>query len=159
LAGNRAAAEGAFAEGVRAQQAHSPSAALTAYRKAILADPGYFDAWYNLGLAATEANDLPAALLAYEHALAIRADSLDGRYNFALVLKQANYLFDAANELERVLAAYPNETRAHLALGNLYAQQLRQPSKARPHYVKVLETDSHHPQAGAVRYWLSDHPQ
>jgi len=136
-----------------------PSAALTAYRKAILADPGYFDAWYNLGLAATEANDLPAALLAYEHALAIRADSLDGRYNFALVLKQANYLFDAANELERVLAAYPNETRAHLALGNLYAQQLRQPSKARPHYVKVLETDSHHPQAGAVRYWLSDHPQ
>ena len=84
--------------------------------------------------------------------------AVDARYNFALVLKQANYLADAVNELERLLASYPNETRANLALGNLYAQQFHQPAKARQHYLKVLEVDPRHPQAGAIRYWLAANP-
>ena len=121
-------------------------------------DPTLFEAQYNLGLAATEAGSLPLALTSYENALAIQPTSLDARYNFALVLKQANYLSDAVNELEKVLKAYPNETRAHLALANIYAQQLRQPAKARPHYLKVLEVEPQHPQAAAIRYWLAANP-
>jgi Flp pilus assembly protein TadD len=62
------------------------------------------------------------------------------------------------NELERLLSIYPNEPRAHLALGNLYAQQLHQPAKAREHYVKVLDLDPHNPQAASVRYWLIANP-
>ena len=50
-------------------------------------------------------------------ALAIQPDSVDARYNFALALKTAGYVTDAANELEKILAANPNEVRAHLALG------------------------------------------
>ena len=155
-AGSRAEAERAFAQGVQAQQTQHLPEALQAYRRALQADPSYFDAWYNFGLAATEAGNFQSALSAYETALALRPDSLDARYNFALVLKQANYSLDAARELEKVLAAYPNDSRSHLALGNLYAQQLRQPAKARPHYVKVLESDPRNPQAGAIRYWLTD---
>jgi len=92
-------------------------------------------------------------------ALAARPESLDARYNFALVLKRANYLADAARELEKVVAAYPNETRANLALGNLYSQQLHQEARARQHYLKVLDTDPTHPQASAIRYWLIANPQ
>src|ERR1035437_5122827 len=157
-AGNRADAERLFAQGVQAQQAHRLPEAVQSYRLATQADPTFFDAYYNLGLAATDAGNLPAALAAYEHALAVQPQSLDARYNFALVLKQANYLIDAATELERVVASYPNEARAHLVLGNLYAQQFHQPARARQHYLRVLEVEPHNPQAGTIRYWLAANP-
>jgi hypothetical protein len=56
------------------------------------------------------------------------------------------------------LTASPNDARGHLALGNLYAQQLHQPAKARDHYLRVLETDPRNPQAEAIRRWLSANP-
>lgn len=156
--GNRSDAERSFAQAAQAYRAHRLPEAIQAYRLAARQDPSLFEAQYNLGLVATEAGNVSLALTAYEDALAIQPTSLDARYNFALVLKQANYLTDAVNELEKVLAIYPNETRAHLALGNIYAQQLPQPAKARQHYLKVLEVDPRHPQAGAIRYWLRDNP-
>jgi tetratricopeptide (TPR) repeat protein len=155
-AGNRSEAERTFAQGVQAQRAQHLNDAISAYRRALQSDSSFYDAWYNLGLAATEATDFSTALNAYETALALRPDSLDARYNFALALKQANYPVDAARELEKLLAVYPNDARAHLAVANLYAQQLHEPAKARPHYLKVLETDPRNPQAGAIRYWLAD---
>lgn len=154
--GNRAEAERVFAQGVQAQRGEHLNDAIAAYRRALQGDPSFYDAWYNLGLAATEASNLPTALSAYETALALRPESLDARYNFALALKQANYPLDAARELEKLLAVFPNDPRAHLAVANLYAQQLHEPAKARPHYLKVLETDPRNPQAGAIRYWLAD---
>ncbi len=157
-AGTRAEAERLFGLGVQAQAAHRLDEALRNYRQATQADPSYFEAHFNAALAAAEQGDLPAALAAYENALAARPESLDARYNFALALKQAGYVLDAANELEKLLVTYPNEGRANLALGNLYAQQLQQPVKARPYYLKVLESDPHNPQAGAIRFWLAGNP-
>ena len=153
--GNRAEAERAFAQGVQAQKAHRLTEATQAYRTAAQADPAFFEAHYNLGLASAEAGNLRSALMAYESALAIQPGSADARYNFALALKQADYLADAADEMEKLLAAHPDEVRAHLALGNLYAQQLHQLAKARQHYLKVLEKEPHHSQADAIRYWLA----
>ena len=157
-AGNQEEAERSFEQGVQAYKAHRLPEAIKAYRLATQEDPSLFEAHYNLGLVATEAGNLSLALTSYENALAIRPTSLDARYNFALVLKQANHPADAAHELEKVLATYPNETRAHLALGNLYAQQFGQPAKAREQYLKVLELEPQNPQATAIRYWLRDHP-
>ena len=157
-AGDHSAAERVFAQGLQAQEADRFPEAIQSYRQATQLDPAYYDAYYNLGLAAAAAGSLQQALAAYETALAIRPESLDARYNFALVLKQANYLPDAVNELEKLLSSSPKEPRAHLALGNLYAQQLRQPKKAREHYLKVLENDPHNPQAEAIRYWLTRNP-
>jgi tetratricopeptide (TPR) repeat protein len=157
-AGNRADAERLFTQGVQAQQARRLSETVQSYRLATQADPSFFEAYYNLGLADTEAGHLSAALAAYENALAVQPRSLDARYNFALVLKQANYLVDAVIELERVVAMFPNETRAHLVLGNLYAQQFRQTAKARQHYLKVLEVEPQHPQGSVIRYWLAANP-
>ncbi|HWW01406.1 MAG TPA: tetratricopeptide repeat protein [Candidatus Acidoferrum sp.] len=153
--GDRSEAERAFAQGVQAHQAQRQAEAIASYRRALQLDPSFFDADYNLALAATQVRNLPLALSIYENALALRPESSDARYNFALVLKQANYLLDAANELEKDITAYPNDGRAHLALGNLYAQQLQQPDKARSHYLKVLETDPRNPQAAAIRSWLT----
>jgi len=157
-AGNRPEAERAFAQGTQSQRAGRLTEAVPAFRQATQLDPGYFEAQYCLGLAAFETRDLRQALTAGEYALAVRPDSVDARYNFALVLKAANYPLDAAAELEKILAANPGETRAHLTLGNLYAQPLHDAAKARIHYLKVLELDPRHPQATSIRYWLVANP-
>jgi tetratricopeptide (TPR) repeat protein len=157
--GDRSAAKVAFAQGVQEQQARRLPEAIQSYRRAAQADPSFFDAHYNLGLAATENGNLPLALSAYETALAIEPESLDARYNFGLVLKQAGYALDAVAQFEKILSKYPNDGRTHLALGNLYAQQLQEPSKARQHYLAVLAIAPQSPQAGAIRYWLTDHPK
>jgi len=157
-AGNRREAQPIFDQGIRAHHAQQLADALQKYRHAIQMDPAFFEAHYNLALAAAEAKDLPGSLAAYEHALALRPESLDARYNFALALKQANFAVDAANELEKLLSSAPYEGRANLALGNLYAEQLRQPTKARQCYMRVLEKDPQNAQASAIRYWLAANP-
>jgi tetratricopeptide (TPR) repeat protein len=156
--GNVSEADRAIAQGLQARQAQRLPEAIQAFRRAVQLDPASYNGWFHLGVTYSEIGNAQAALTAYEHAVAIKPDSADARYRFALLLKQTNYVLDAVNELEKILAIYPGDSLAHLALGNLYAQQLRQPVKARPHYLKVLENDPHNPQAGAIRYWLADHP-
>ncbi len=156
--GDHSAAERIFAEGVEAQRANRLREAIRSYRQATQVDPAYYDAQYRLGVAAAAAGDLPQALMAYETALTIRPGSPDARTYFAQALKQANYPVDAALQLETVLMDHPNDTGAHLTLGNLYAQQLHQPARAREHYLKVLETDPQNPQAPSIRYWLAANP-
>jgi tetratricopeptide (TPR) repeat protein len=102
--------------------------------------------------------DFNDSLAAYELALAIQPDSVIARYNFALALKSAGYVTDAVNELNRILAANPNDVRAHLALGNLYAQQLHDVPQARAHYLKVLQLDPSNSQAADIHFWLSSTP-
>lgn len=157
-AGDRPAAERAFRAASAALKAQRPSEAALSLRSAAQLDPSYFEAHYNLGVVLTQAGDAPGALAAYENALEVRPRSPDARYNFALLLKQSGYALDAANELENLLTTDPNEARAHLAAGNIYAEQLRQPARARTHYQRFLELDPRNSQAGTVRYWLTTKP-
>jgi Flp pilus assembly protein TadD len=158
LPGARREAERAFAQAQQAQRSNRLTEARQAYRQATQVDPSYFEAYYNLGLVAFESRNYDESLAAWENALAIQPDSVDARYNFALALKAADYPADAAHQLRQILAANANETRAHLVLGNLCAEQFDDPAQARRHYLKVLELDPRHPQATAIRYWLVGHP-
>ncbi len=156
--GQRGDAERLLAQGIRAQEQNRLSDAIQVYRRAVKADPSFFDAHYNLGVAAYEAGDLPLCLSAYEDALAVNPLSNKARFNFAVALQKAGYTADAANELEGLLTIDPIEARAHFALANLYAQQLGQPSQARAHYLRLLELEPQHAQATAIRYWLEANP-
>jgi tetratricopeptide (TPR) repeat protein len=158
-AGDRNAAARAFAAAQQAEQKEQFEQAMNSYQRAAQVDPGWFEAQYNYGVLAYRLRELPRSLAAYEMALAIRPGSADARYNFALALKAAGYMPDAVNELEKILASNPGETRAHLALANLYAQQLDDPARARAHYLKVLQLDPRNPQATDIRFWLSANPQ
>lgn len=157
-AGNRTEAEAGLARGREAERAGKQSQVVQAYRKAAQADPAYFEAQYHLALARYTLRELPAALAGWETALAIRPDSTEARYNFALTLKSAGYALDAAAELEKILMTTPDDVRTHLILGNLCAEQLRDKSRARVHYQRILELDARHPQATAIRYWLVANP-
>lgn len=156
-AGNRKEAERYLAAGVKAQRSGNARMALDEYQQAVQADPGYFEAYYNRGLAAYEIGLWSESLKAYEYALALRPDSADARYNFALALKNANYIDDAIQQLIQVVKANPKEARAHLSLANLYAYRLNQPALAKVHFTKVLESEPRHPQAAEIRFWLASH--
>jgi tetratricopeptide (TPR) repeat protein len=157
-AGDRVAASGAFTKAQIFEQASRWTDAMQAYRQAATSDASWFEAQYNYGVLAYRLRDFTAALPAYETALAIQPDALNARYNFALALKAAGYVLDAVNELKKIAAASPGEVRAQLALGNLYAQQLHDPARARACYLKVLELDPRNPQANDIRFWLSANP-
>ena len=131
---------------------------MQAYRQATQADPSYFEAYYNLGRGGLRRQGFSGGAVGLRKRAGDQPDSASARYNFALVLRDSGYLLDAAAELEKVVVANPNEARAHLALGNLYALRLRQPAQARQHYLKVLEIEPRHPQATAIRYWLVANP-
>ena len=157
-AGDRRAADGAFTHARLAEQNENWVEALNSYRQAAGLDPAWFEAQYNAGVMAHRLRNFDAALASYETALALAPESVDARYNFALALKAEGYVPDAANELKKILAANPDETRAHLALANLCAQSLHDPAAARRHYLKVLELDPKNPQTTDIRFWLAANP-
>jgi tetratricopeptide (TPR) repeat protein len=157
-AGDRRTASGSFTRAREFEMNSRWTDALQAYRQATELDPAWFEAQYNYGVIAFRLRNYSQSLGAYEMALAIQPDSLDARYNFALALKSAGYVTDAMNELKKILAANPDEVRAHLALGNLCAQQLYDPAQARQHYSRVLALDPRNPQAPDIQFWLSSNP-
>lgn len=156
--GDRGAAERLFERGIGAQTRQDSAGASTFFAAAAEADPTYFPAQYNLGLAAYKSGQWFKAMSAFETALALDSSSVEARYNFALTLQKSNFAADAAVELEKLVAARPDHTPSHLLLGNVYAQSLDNVDGARKHYARVLELDPRHPQATAIRYWLSEHP-
>ena len=157
-AGDRRTASNAFTQAREAEQGDRWADALQSYHQATELDPAWFEAQYNYGVIAYRLRNYSQALAAYEMALAIQPESVDARYNFALALKAAGYVTDAVNELKKILATNPNEVRVHLALGNIYAQQLYDPVQARQHYLKVLQLDPRNSQAPDIQFWLSSNP-
>ena len=156
--GDRQAATGAFTRARKFEQDARWLDALKSYQQAAETDPDWFEAQYNFGVLSYRLRNYQPALAAYEMALAIQPDSVDARYNFALALKAGGYVPDAVHELEKIVKAGPNEARAHLALGNLYAQQLHDVARARQHYLRVLALDPANPQATDIQFWLSSNP-
>jgi tetratricopeptide (TPR) repeat protein len=158
-AGDRHRASQMFEQARQAEQQGKFTDALDNYRMATQTDPGWFEAQYNCGVMAYRLRDYQFAQQSYELALAIRPDSADARYNFALALKAANYVPDAVKQLKKILAANPNNVRAHLELGNLYAQYLYDVPRAREQYLRVLQLDPGNGQASNIQFWLSANPQ
>lgn len=158
-AGDRKAAEAAFASAQQSEHQGNPAAAMDSYRQAAELDPAWFEAQYNYAVLAYRQQDYSRSLAACEMALAIQPGSTDARYIFALALKAAGFMTDAVNELNKIVAEKPDETRAHLALGNLYAREMQDAAKARREYLTVLQLDPHNPAAGVIQFWLSDNPQ
>ncbi len=157
-AGDRKSAQPAFDRALAAQRVRNWPEAIASYRQAAMADPAYYEAYYNLGWSAYEAKDIRQSLVAYEHALAVQPESFDARYNFALALQQAGFSQDAADELEQLTTNFPDRTQPHLMLAGLLSGRLQDKEGARKHYLKVVELEPNHPRATEIRYWLRANP-
>jgi tetratricopeptide (TPR) repeat protein len=158
IPGDRAEARRLAAEGARARRAADFTQALRAYRDAVAADATCFDASLGLGLTEIDVRDYPAALTALHRALTLQEDSAEARYAFAWTLQKRGYTLDAVHELGRLVEQHPAEVRAHLLLGNLYAEKLGQTKLARDQYTQALALDTNNPEAPSVRAWLQRNP-
>jgi tetratricopeptide (TPR) repeat protein len=154
IPGDRARAKLLMAEAVRARQAHDFIQSLRDYQDAIDADPTFYDASFEFGLAAIEDREYPTALQALHRALTLQEDSAEARYAFAWTLQKRGYNEDAALELEKLLSHHSADVRAHLLLGNLYSEKLHQPRLAREHFIMALQLDPSNTQAPNIRAWL-----
>jgi tetratricopeptide (TPR) repeat protein len=157
--GNRAACEAEFNQAAGAHQRRDLTAAMAGYRRATELDPAYFEAHHNLALAALDQGDTRLALLASEHALSLRPADESSRRNFILALRRGGYPADAAEQMEQLLAVRPSDAGLHLVTAGLFAGELQDPDRARPHYERVLVLDPNHPQAGNIRAWLQSNPR
>lgn len=134
-------------------------AAIDGYRKVLQVNPAYQQAYVNIALALQVQGEVKQALPVYEKALAINPFSKVTRHGFASALSRSEYYVDAAKEFHGLLDLYKNDLSAHLALGGLYSDHLKDPDKASVHFRKVLELSPQHPQATGIRQWLFNHNQ
>ena len=138
---------------------HNFRLAMTEFETAVTADPRYFEAHANLGLAAQKAGNIERALSAYDSAMSINPTHADTRYNFALALYRGDYWFDAVQEAEKVVAVKPDHTSAHLLAAKIYSDNARNKTLARSHYLKVLEIDPRNSESASIKIWLSANPK
>jgi len=157
-AGKRREAERFFGTAIAAHDRHDLADALALYQHAVELDPSYLAAHHNLALVAMEEGDVQRALLAAECAARIDPGSVPALRVFAAALRRGGFPSDAADQLDRLVGVDPSDVAAHLSLAGLKAGPLGDPGSARSHYERVLALDPRHPQASAIRVWLSSNP-
>jgi len=157
-AGKRREAERFFGTAIAAHDRHDLADALALYQHAVELDPSYLAAHHNLALVAIEEGDVQRALLAAECAARIDPGSVPALRVFAAALRRGGFPSDAADQLDRLVGVDPSDVAAHLSLAGLKAGPLGDPGSARSHYERVLALDPRHPQASAIRVWLSSNP-
>ncbi len=148
--GNRTAAETAAGE--------ITDDRLAAWKKAAQLDPSWSVAWQQVGRLALESGHPAEALTAAEALIALEPQSAGAHQLFAAALARAGFPADAAAELEQAVTLSPGNASVHLALAGIYARDLAEPARARPHYEQVLALHPQHPQAAAIRIWLAANP-
>jgi Flp pilus assembly protein TadD len=148
--GNRAAAEAASNQ--------TTTDRLAQWQRVVQLDPSWAAAWQQLGRLALESGRTDLALTASQAAITLEPKSAPAHQLFAAALARAGYPADAADQLEQALSLAPGSAQAHLALAGIYARDLAEPDKARPHYERVLALDPQHPQAASIRIWLASSP-
>ena len=99
----------------RARRQARPAEAALAYQEAIARDPGFAEAWLNLGLLREGAGERGAARECYDAAIRARPDYADALFNLALLLTRDERHEEALPLWERFLALDPGGQEAQQA--------------------------------------------
>jgi tetratricopeptide (TPR) repeat protein len=91
--------------------------ALTAYRDAIDADPGCFDAWFALGEVLLRRRHWRGAVEAFRAAAALRPADVETQGHLVLALYRSHRRREAAEAMRRLVDIRPGEPELHVGLG------------------------------------------
>jgi tetratricopeptide (TPR) repeat protein len=100
--------------------------AVTALEAAVQADPKQSQGHNILGAAFTRVGRAAEAEKQFELALSLDAANVNARYNLVFAQVKAGKLAEASSNMKQVVAAYPNDSRAH----NLWGEVLMQLGKS-----------------------------
>jgi DNA-binding transcriptional MerR regulator/Flp pilus assembly protein TadD len=115
--------------------------AAQAYEKAIELDPGYADAYCNLGAVRYNQGQRQAAREAFEACLACLPDHVEASFNLANVLEEAGEDDRALTLYRRALAVDPLYPDLHINLALLY-EKLGRMRPACGHWRRYLQIDA-----------------
>ena len=127
-------------------------------RRTLELDPKLVQAWNNLAISLEAQGELAEARQAYEQALALAPKSWQTRFNLGIMLRRSGDHAASASTFEEVLGQVPRQPEAHLELGQLYAESLADPVRARTHFNAFLRYAPNHPRAEEIRSLLATLP-
>jgi Tfp pilus assembly protein PilF len=154
--GTAETAYGWFLEGMRHEH-DRPEEAISAYRRALEADPHLAAAHTNLGTLLCARGELAAAKNAYQTALEIDPEQPEARYNLGNLMEDDGEQALAIGEWLKVVTAYPEFADAHYNLARAFAAS-GAPDRARVHAHRYLELDAESEWAERARSLLSRLP-
>ena len=95
-------------------------AAIEQFQQAIKLNPGYAEAFNNLGTAYHRLGDIPQAGACFEQALRCNPDYPEAHYNLGGLLLLANAIPEATSHLEAAVNAKPDYVKARFLLAKCY---------------------------------------
>lgn len=132
------------------QQQRPPQEALNSLNKALEYNPAYGDAYILKSYVLLEyLFNLDEALAAAMQAVKYAADNPDSHYTLGLILQKKQQYKDAEQAMLRALALNQTNPDTDLALADLYAEDLKDQTKAAEFYRKHLEHGGTDPRAKA----------
>jgi Tfp pilus assembly protein PilF len=123
---------------LRGMQNRHPEA-VEAFRRATTLDPGYRQAWHNLGIALYKARQLPDAAAALTRAIEL-GDGAESRHVLGQVTAESGRLGEAVPHLKRAIELDPNRAEAHGDLGKIL-MAMGMKAEAETHLKRAIELD------------------
>ena len=117
------------------------------YRRAVALDPGFAEAWNNLGHECAAMGECQPALEAVEQALRLRPNYVEARYNLGVTLQSLQRIDEARVAYQLVLASAGAHADALNNLGGLCLSE-GEPGPAIRLYRQSLAAHAAHPEAG-----------
>jgi tetratricopeptide (TPR) repeat protein len=125
-----------------------------AYRQALAVDPGFADAWCNLGTIYYNQNRRGRARECFERALALEPEHVEAHVNLAAVCEEDGRNGAALRHYKQALRADPFCADTHVSLALLY-EKLGLPGRGREHWRRYLRLDPQGSWADVARRHLS----
>jgi tetratricopeptide (TPR) repeat protein len=130
------------------QRQRPPQEALNSLNKALEYNPTYGEAYILKSYVLLEyLFNQDDALIAANQAVKYAAENPDSHYTRGLILLKKRQYKDAEQAMQRALALSPDNSDALLILGDLYADDLKDPKKAMESYKKYLDAGGTEPRA------------
>jgi len=118
------------------------SEAIIAYKKSILLNKDYSEAYNNLANVLKKIGNFDEALLNYKIAIKTKQDNLEAYYNLANLLKSLKNYEEAIKNYKKVIKINPNFSDAYNNIGTIYSI-LGKFNYAREFYTKSIEINKY----------------
>ena len=113
-------AEEWFKKGNTALDVKNYDEAISMYKKAIVINPDFAEAHYNLGWIYVEKGMLDEAISEYKKTITINPDLANAHFNLGRIYEKKERLDEAISEYKKAIAINPNYADAHFNLGFAY---------------------------------------
>lgn len=135
-----------FIKGFVYQETKDTARAISSFQTVVELDPGYYDAYIQLGNIFSKRNN-PLAAQYYTNALRVRPSSTEALYNRGLFLQNVGKLDLAEKDYHAILTMNPNYPDASFNLGYIQLVLRNDPKSAIPYFTDAIRSNPDYAEA------------